>query len=82
MGSHRGAGALPDLDVPLAASTVELTMTDKLPETTASEAPAAERDRHGLPLDTRRGFVERLAKTAALPVVLPLMLSMSTAALA
>jgi hypothetical protein len=31
---------------------------------------------------TRREFIARLAKTAALPVVLPLMLTMSTAALA
>jgi hypothetical protein len=31
---------------------------------------------------TRREFIARLAKTATLPVVLPLMLSMSTAALA
>lgn len=57
-------------------------MTDKLPDSISPPAPEAERDQHGLPLDTRRGFVERLAKTAALPVVLPLMLSMSTAALA
>lgn len=42
-------------------------------------APAAPQPRS---LDTRRDFVQRLAKTAALPVVLPLMLSMSTAALA
>jgi hypothetical protein len=32
--------------------------------------------------DTRRKFVERLAKTAALPLVVPLMLSMSSAAFA
>ena len=31
---------------------------------------------------TRRAFIERLAKTSAIPVVLPLTLSMSTAALA
>jgi len=47
----------------------------------AKDAPPAQ-ESGGLPVDTRRAFVERLAKTAALPVVLPLMLSMSTAALA
>lgn len=57
-------------------------MSDKLPDSTIPQAPEAEPGRLSLPLDTRRGFVERLAKTAALPVVLPLMLSMSTAALA
>lgn len=45
-------------------------------------SPAPESADGGMPMDTRRAFVERLAKTATLPVVLPLMLSMSTAALA
>ncbi len=55
-------------------------MSDQKPQPPALAQPT--RDEHGLPIDTRRAFVERLAKTAALPVVLPLMLSMSTAALA
>lgn len=44
--------------------------------------PAPEGESSGMQPETRRAFVERLAKTATLPVVLPLMLSMSTAALA
>lgn len=52
------------------------------PVRAADAVASAEPAEPAQPMDTRRAFVERLAKTAALPVVLPLMLSMSTAALA
>ncbi len=54
-------------------------MTDQDKSADAS-APAG--NSGGMEPETRRAFVERLAKTATLPVVVPLMLSMSTAALA
>ena len=48
----------------------------------AESLEAAPREQADEALDSRREFISRLARTAAAPAVVPLMLTMPTAALA